>query len=278
MKLKERCWLWGHPEGRYNGTWREKYKGVRVEGGEVNEVHSRMTPTEFCDYMGISKVFMIPLDVDVNRRQYNMSFRRMQDVAWECFDATSDIDKIQRYIDEAKDFKNITGVVLDDFFQREGAFKNIPPEQLHKIRDRLKNNDVRPLDYWMVIYTNDICTDEVPEEVAVKYMEPLDGITLWCWREVDIHEIADKWDKFLRMTAGKRRLLGVYLWNFGQGKQATAKSVREQLDFCREKMIAGEIEGIILHTNTMGDMEFPAYIECEKWMDEHGDEEFPDLD
>ncbi len=277
MKLKDRCWLWGHPEGRYNCTWREKYDGVTVEGGEVNEVKSRMTPTEFCDYFDIKKVFMIPLDVDVNRRQYNLSFRRMTDVAWECFDATSDIDKIQRYIDEAKDFKNITGVVLDDFFQRGGAFKDIPAEQLHMIRDRLKNNDVRPLDYWMVIYTNDICTENVPEEVAVKYMEPLDGITLWCWREDDYHEVAEKWDKFLRMTAGKRRLMGVYLWNFGQGKQATAKSVHEQLEFCREKMLCGEIEGIILHTNTMGDMELPAYVECEKWMDEHGDDEIPDI-
>lgn len=274
MKLKDRCWLWGHPEGRYNFTWKEKR--VPEDQAEINEVKSRMTPTEFCDYFDIKKVFMIPLDVDVNRRQYNMSFRRMTDVAWECFDATSDIDKIQRYINEAKDFKNITGVVLDDFFRREGAFNKIPVEQLHMIRDRLKNNEVRPLDYWMVIYTNDICTDEVPEDIAVKYMEPLDGITLWCWREDDYHEVAEKWDKFLRMTAGKRRLMGVYLWNFGQGKQATAKSVHEQLEFCREKMLAGEIEGIILHTNTMGDMEFPAYVECEKWMDEHGDDEIPD--
>lgn len=274
MKLKERGWLWGHPEGRYNLTWREKH----VENGEVNVVKSRMTPTEFCVYMGINRVFMIPLDVDVDRHQYNMSFRRMHDVAWECFDATADIEKLERYINEAKDFKNITGVVLDDFFERDGAFENISADQLWKIRERLKNNEVRPLDYWMVVYTNNIGTDQVPEDVAIRYMEPLDGVTLWCWKESDVHEIAEKWDQFVRMTPGKRRLLGVYLWNFGEGKQATAKSVRQQLDFCREKMLSGELEGFILHTNTMGDMELPAYVECEKWMDEHGDEELPDLD
>jgi len=273
MRLKERFWLWGHPEGRYNFTWREK----NVENPRTWEIKSRMTPTEFCVYMGIEKVFMIPLDVDVNRRQYNMSFRRMHDVAWECFDATGDITKLERYINEAKEFPNITGVVLDDFFHRDGAFKGIPTDQLWQIRERLHNNEVRPLDFWMVMYTNDICTENVPFDVAKSYIEPLDGITLWCWEEKDIHEIADKWDKFMALSPGKRRLLGVYLWNFGEGKEATAKSVREQLDFCLEKIHAGEIEAAILHTNTMGDMDLEAYAECEKWMDEHGDDEVPDL-
>ncbi len=273
MKLKDRFWLWGHPEGRYNAIWKEK----GVENPTPVEIKSRMTPTEFCVYMGIQKVFMIPLDVDVNRRQYNLSFRRMSDVAWECFDATADITKLERYINEAKDFPNITGVVLDDFFQRDGAYKGIPAEQLWKIRERLHNNEVRPLDFWMVVYTNDVCTAEVPAEVSKSYIEPLDGITLWCWCEKDIQEVTDKWNNFLELSPGKRRLLGVYLWNFGEGKPATAKSVVEQLDFCLEKIRAGELEGAILHTNTMGDMDLEAYTACEKWMDEHGDEEVPDL-
>ena len=76
------------------------------------------------------------------------------------------------------------------------------------------------------------------------------------------------------MTEGKRRMFGCYLWNFGERKEATADAVRWQLDRYRELMRAGEAEGIVLHTNTMADLDYPAYDAALAWMDEHGDEPF----
>jgi hypothetical protein len=68
-------------------------------------------------------------------------------------------------------------------------------------------------------------------------------------------------------------MFGCYLYNFGERKQATAEAVKWQLDFYLEKLRSGEAEGVVLHTNTMADMDFPAYDAAIEWLDLHGDEE-----
>ena len=67
-------------------------------------------------------------------------------------------------------------------------------------------------------------------------------------------------------------MVGCYLYNFGESKQATGKAVRWQLDRYRELMLAGEIEGVVLHTNTMADLDYEAYDVAIEWMNAHGDE------
>jgi hypothetical protein len=68
-------------------------------------------------------------------------------------------------------------------------------------------------------------------------------------------------------------MVGCYLYNFGEHKQATGAAVKWQLDYYRELLLKGEIEGVVLHTNTMADLDYEAYdVACE-WMDKHGDEE-----
>ena len=97
---------------------------------------------------------------------------------------------------------------------------------------------------------------------------------VWCApRHVPL--IPEKYEIFKAMTPNNRRMFGCYLWNFGEKKQATPEAVKWQLDFYREKIMAGEAEGIVLHTNTMADLDYPAYDAAIEWMNEHGDEEIP---
>lgn len=71
MVLRDMFWLWGHPEGAYN----HKYG---------NDKLSRMTPMEGCLYLGVKNTFMIPAgEKEVNRRQYNKSFKTLKEVEWE---------------------------------------------------------------------------------------------------------------------------------------------------------------------------------------------------
>ena len=70
-----------------------------------------------------------------------------------------------------------------------------------------------------------------------------------------------------------RKMFGCYLYNFGERKLATAKAVRWQLDFYREKILAGEAEGVVFHTNTMADLDYESYDAALEWMAIHGDEE-----
>lgn len=271
MVLRDKFWLWGHPEGRYNDAY-------------GNNQVSRMTPMEGCLYLGARNTFMIPDGWEINRRQYNKSFTTLRNVAWECYNAAKEPATIEPLIQEAADFPNISGVVFDDF-QRGGAaeYKQIPVQNLWDIRERLHNNEVRPLNMWMVLYTHEFDLD--PEDPASKpydeeafkdYVEPFDGIIMWTWCEKDVDKIPKKFEAFKKLTENKRRMVGCYLWNFGEKKPATGPAVKWQLDWWRERLLAGEIEGIVLHTNTMADLDLESYDAALAWMKEHGDEVLPD--
>ncbi len=259
MKLRDKFWLWGHPEGRYN-----------YEYG--NNKESRMTPMEGCLYLGVRNTFMVPVGWEVDRRQYNKSFTTLRQVGWECYDAGFNPELIEPYIKEAGDFDNIGCVVLDDF-QRGDIYKKMPVENLWTIRDRLHNNEIRPLDMWMVLYTWEFGIDQAKDEDFMRYIEPFDGIIMWTWCERDVPLIPEKFEIFKKLTPNNRRMFGCYLYNFGERKQATGEAVTWQLDWYREKILAGEAEGVVLHTNTMADLDYEAYDAAIRWMNEHGDEE-----
>ena len=262
MRLRDKMWLWGHPEGVYN----HKYG---------NENESRMTPMEGCLYLGIRNTFMVPVGVKLDRRQYNKSFTTLRQVGWECYSAAKDPQVIEPLIAEAADFPNIGCVVLDDF-QRDGKYKEIDVNDLWKIRNRLHENEVRPLDMWMVLYTQEFGLDAEKDEDFKRYIEPFDGIIMWTWKESDVPLIPEKYEIFKQLTPKNRRMFGCYLYNFGENKQATGEAVKWQLDWYLEKILAGEAEGIVLHTNTMADLDYEAYDAALEWMAAHGDDEIPD--
>ncbi len=262
MLLRERFWLWGHTERCYNNKW-------------GNDNFSRMTPMEACLYLGIKNTFMIPVGYD-NHRQYNKSFKTLRHVGWECYNAGTKPEIIEPLIAEAGDFPNINCVVFDDF-QRHGKYKEIPIENLHYIQNRLKNNEVRPLDMWMVLYTWEFGIEPEKDEDFMRYIDPFDGIIMWTWKECDVPLIPEKYEIFKKMTPNNRRMFGCYLWNFGENKPATREAVLWQLDWYREKILAGEAEGVVLHTNTMCDLDLDAYDAAVEWMEKHGDEIVPDM-
>lgn len=257
-RLRDCFWLWGHPEGRYNNEY-------------GNNKVSRMTPMEGAAYLGVRNVFMVPVGVAVNRRQYNKSFSTLGKVGWEIYAAGQDPAVIEPLIDEAREFPNIACGVLDDFV-RGGTYNQIPLDNLNAVSRRLHDNGVRRLDMWMVLYTFEFGNDARADAELQPYIEPFDGIIMWTWKESDVPLINDKFEIFKKLTAGKRRMLGCYLYNFGENRQASGAAVSWQLDRYREMIRAGEAEGVVLHTNTMADLDYEAYDVALAWMREHGDE------
>jgi hypothetical protein len=96
---------------------------------------------------------------------------------------------------------------------------------------------------------------------------------MWTWKESDVPLIPEKFEIFKKQTPNTRRMVGCYLYNFGEEKQATGEAVVWQLNFYRELLKKGEIEGVVLHTNTMADLDYEAYDACCEWMEKYGDEE-----
>lgn len=265
MLLRDKFWLWGHPEGRYN---------LNADNFGCPDV-SRMTPLEGCLYLGIRNTFMVPVGVNVNRRQYNKSFKPLKQVGWECFDACEKPEIVDEIISEAKDFKNISCVVVDDFKIEENGvprYKKLPLSMLEALNDKLHNNGVRRLDSWMVLYTCQFGINEKDDQEFQPYMDEFDGVIMWTWEEKDVPLIPEKFEIFKKQTPNTRRMVGCYLYNFGEARQATGKAVKWQLDYYRELLYKGEIDGVVLHTNTMADLDYEAYDVAIAWMEEHGDE------
>lgn len=268
MRLRDKFWLWGHPEGCYNNAY-------------GNTGISRMTPFEACMYLGVRNTFMVPdgehKQVKVNRRQYNKSFKTLDHVGWEFgndfLNTGGDIKFVDEFLDEAKEFPNISCAVFDDFKSTNGEQLSI--EDFQKIQDRFHNNDIKRLDTWLVLYTMNFGTDTEADEKMFSYLELFDGIILWCWEEKDSLQIPEKFAFLQNKLPNKRFMFGCYLWNFGEEKPATGEAVKRQLDFYREKIFAGEAEGVVMHTNTMADLDLEAYDVAVQWMEEHGDEEIP---
>ncbi len=267
MKLRDNFWLWGHPEGTYNNNY-QNYG---------NFAESRMTPMEACLYLGIRNTFMTPrvIEKSVNMRQYNKSFKTLRTVAWECRDAGEDPAVIEKFITEAKDFPNFRAMVFDDFVNG-GKYLRVPLENLYRVNERMHHNEVRPLDMWMVLYTREFGLDPAKDAEFQPYIDPFDGIIMWTWQEKDVPLIPEKFEIFKKMTEGKRRMFGCYLYNFGERKQATREKVLWQLDWYRERIMAREAEGVVLHTNTMCDLDYDAFDAAVEWMERHGGDELPE--
>ena len=145
---------------------------------------------------------------------------------------------------------NLKATVFDDFIQQSDARikdckEPIDPKVLWDIRTRLRENNVKPLDMWMVLYTHEFGLDERNDASFKKYIEPFDGVIMWNWKESDADLIPEKFEHFKKMTPNSRRMFGCYLYNFGEWKQATGEAVKWQLDFYRDKMIKGEAEGVV---------------------------------
>ena len=262
MVLRDNFWLWGHPEGRYNNEWGNTQK-------------SRMTPMEACLYLGIRNTFMVPVEWEVNRRQYNKSFITLDQVGWEFGGASiatgGDTSAIDSFLDDARDFPNIKCTVFDDF-KSHNRYKNVPLENLIKIHDKFHNNDVRRLDTWMVLYTMQFGLNEQEDQDFKPYLDSFDGVIMWTWHERDVHLIPEKFEILKKLSPNTRKMFGCYLWNFGEQKEATAEAVLYQLDWYRERILSGEAEGVVMHTNTMADLDLPAYDAAFEWMAKHGDE------
>ena len=261
-KLRDKYWIWGHPENCFQGHYN-------------HEIECRMTPMEGALYMGARNMFMVPNanKTVVNVRQYNYSFTTLDHVGWLINHHPEVHDPI---IAEAKDFPNIDCMVFDDFFRIKDTQDPVTVEEMFAMRDKLHNNPIRPMDMWMVLYTHEFDEPKYPDEAVDPYIAPFDGIIMWNWWESRIGEFEKKYAWFRAHTEGEKRMLGLYVYNFGEKKQAEPDVVLWQLNRYYELLKAGEIDGIVLHTNAMADCDYPAFKVVHDWMLEHGDEEIAD--
>ncbi len=260
-KFNDNVWVWGHPTNSMQ-SW-------------FNRGVSTVSPVEGVSYMNAS--CLMYNNLGDNKFDMNLESELAKDikkVGWCIDEGATNPPNITAICKKAKEYPNIKMGMFDDFFSltnRENNFINYTPQLMAAIREELH---AAGLEMWVVLYTRDMRL--VPMETIRSFLKEFDGVSLWFWDESEILNDYDKYvEIFMEETKNQKRMMGCYVYNFGEGKPATVKAVIHQLEKAKEMMIKGNVEGLFIHTNPcfgLKDEPFEAVDACQAWMREHGDD------
>lgn len=224
-----------------------------------------MTLTSFAEEYGIPNAFVISYGGNIQPPYDELaeSLGKLKEIKWSVLgDASTPLpeDRLgwtQQVIDVAQSHPNITGGMVDDFFSAE-RLEKYPPVVLQEMKQKL-NGQNPSLDFWSVLYEF-----QLKEDISA-HLECFDGISFWIWYQEAIDSMKDHVEEFLSCTQGKRRMLGIYLWDYAESKKLELERFKKQLDYYVELLKKGQIEGIIFCSGCIGD----AKIETTKYLREY---------
>ena len=232
----------------------------------------RMTPTEACYYMGVANCTMV---VYGNRpappfHQEALAMSTLDQVVWSVIgDAASDRTQyggsdLDEVLKIAGEYPNISGAMMDDFFSAHGARQT--PETLATFRERLHGFQ-RPLDLWVVVY------DHQKLEGSQEHLAYCDVLSYWTWKAKDLPALEDSFGRFADATPDRRRVLGCYMWDYGQKQPIEIEQMEYQCNLGLEWLKQGTIEGLILLGSCICDLDLEAVEWTREWVAQVGDEE-----
>ncbi len=263
--VRDRLWLWGHEAGSHsavstNGQW-----------GALGP--SRITPAEACHYMGIPNCVMVvygnqpepPFD------QHALAMDSLDRVVWSVMgdagstrnDEESDLAAV---LDVAAKHPNVVGAIMDDFFR--GTRARYTPAQLDAIRQPLR---AAGLDLWVVLYYKQV------DQPLQEHLDFCDVVTFWTMPGREIVNLEANFTKLVEAMPEKRRVLGCYMYNYGEKKPMDLALMEHQCGLGLKWLKEGKIEGIIFLASCICDLRLEAVEWTRDWIARVGNEAVPDL-
>ncbi|HNQ35069.1 MAG TPA: hypothetical protein PKN80_03290 [bacterium] len=238
-------WLWSHVE---NLDW-SKWGLDRT---------SRITPAAAAEFLGIENLLLVTYADQPAPpfREYAAGLAGLKQVVWSALGAAncrrgSDLSAVLELVPE---MKNLTGVILDDFFNRrdrDGNPGTYTRAELMEMRRRLAATG-RPLELWGVLYNHQL---ELP--VAEK-ISAWDAVTFWHWTAEELERLETTLPRFEKLAAGRRKLLGLYMYDFGNRRPLPLSLMERQCRIGRDLLAAGRIDGLIFLSSILGDQNLEA--------------------
>lgn len=248
--ITDNLWLWAHDAGSHNSGW-------GLPGS------SRITPTEAAIYMGIPNLIMVryegrpPLPFD----QYAVPFRALKQVVWSVVGARGESDQEERkhVLELAARNRNITGVMMDDFFAGapgNGSGNALSLDQLPELRGELT---ARHLDLWAVLYDSQL------DKPLDEYLDLLDKLSFWTWDSDKLKDLENNLEK-LPPKCGK--VLGCYMWDYSKKKPMPLDLMKHQCEVGLRWLSDGRIEGMIFLASCICDLDLEAVEWVTEWIRE----------
>ena len=261
--LRNHFWLWGQTPGSHHATGVYKLPGVNT-----------MNSAEGCRFFGIpnccrvamSKGPFPPFDEEAD------ALDGLEKVVWSVIgaggvarneDNCGDLDEVLRI---AALHPNVIGAVMDDFFHNPRRLVIFTPEKLRGIRERLHKELERKLEFWTVYYDREMHLDVAP------LLAEFDVITFWTWYGENLDSLGENLSRIQSAHPGKRLMAGCYMWDYGNARPLGKERMLHQLEVCREWMLAGKLDGVILCSNCIADIGLEEVELARQWLADHGDE------
>src|SRR5262245_27366890 len=178
--LRDKFWMWGHPEGAHNPD--SNWKLPRV---------SRMTPVEAAYYMGVPNMIFcwsyrptLPEPLP-SWEQYVIPFRALKNVVWSISNGLG-FHLVDRGFSLAAANANFSGVMMDDFFtsKADGQISALNEAELLDVRRRLKL-PTRKLDLWACVYEIDL------NKPIATLLKDVDVVMFATWEAANLPRLAE---------------------------------------------------------------------------------------
>lgn len=265
--IRDALWIWGQETGCFhrhaNNVW--KLPGM-----------SRMTPAEGAYYMGIPNIMVVRFGNQPAPpfRQYAIPLRPLKRIVWSIIGDSSSADNdrqpdLQEIIALSEDFPNLTGGIMDDFFRKDPmAPGRFTAEQVEGFRRQL-HSARRPLELYIVVYSHDL---ELPIR---KHLDAVDVITFWTWYAKDLDALESHFCRLEEVSPQKRKLLGLYMWDFGACAPMPMAAMEYQCRLGLEWLRTGRVEGLVFLASCIADLELDTVEYARRLIDQVGAEPLP---
>jgi hypothetical protein len=232
-----------------------------------------MTPAEGAFYLGIPNVIMVRFGNQPQPpfRQHALPLLPLKRFLWSIVgdsgstenDRQPDIEDVLALVPE---FPNLTGAIMDDFFRRDVSCPGrYSVEQVAGFRRQLRSGS-RPLSLYVVTYAHDL---DFPIQ---SHLGVADAITFWTWHAADLHGLEASFARLEAMAPTPRKLLGIYMWDFGAGGPIPADAMEHQCRVGLEWLRAGRVEGLVFLASCIADLDIPAVEYARRLIASFGDE------
>lgn len=270
-KLRDKLFIWGQDAGSHHATGLWNLPGT-----------NKMTPLEGCEYFGISNCARVVMS-NKPEPPYDGEMEKLsglEQVIWSVTgDATSnrtstahgDLDEVLRL---AEKYPNLVGGILDDFFNIDRMNLGIyTPEGLEEIRTKMHAAQ-RPLPLYGVVYEGNIVPEQAPR--VAPFFKHLDVITFWTWHAENLKDLEKNVAWLEEHAPGASLALGLYMWDYGNGKPYTKEEVAYQLSLATKWLLEKRIVSAFIVSNCIMDVGIEAVKWTKDWLDFVGDLEIPD--
>lgn len=257
--VRDRLWMWGHEAGSHDEGW-----GITGT--------SRITPAEAVFYFDIPNLIMVRYAGKPAPPfyQYSIPFIPLKQVVWSLVGAGGETSKDERQhvLELAKHLPNMTGVFMDDFFRPNGTFDNVgvlSVEELIDLRTQLMLPD-RTLALWVTFYADML---DLP---VYQHLALCDKVTFWTMNGAELCNLEVNFRRFEELTPSCSRILGCYMWNYGQGRPLPVELMEMQCELGLQWLKEGRIEGIVFLASCICDLDFETVEWTRDWISHVGEQ------